>query len=71
MNTYLVPVKEGESLYIKKIIAASENAACDKLYNYFYNKYEDIEGDSLEEIKAPLWDLEVEFGQIYEIDELS
>ncbi len=71
MNTYLIPVKERDSLYIKKIVAPSESAAEDKLYEYFYNKYEDIEGTNLEEIRDPLWDLDIEFGQIYEIDELS
>lgn len=70
MNTYLIPVIEKDNLYIKKIVATSENAAKDKLYNYFFNLYESIEGDTLEEVKSQLLDLGVDFGQIYDSEEL-
>lgn len=70
MNTYLIPVKEKGKLYIKKIIAVSEQAVEEKLYEYFYDKYEFIEGDSLNEIKDQLKDSNIEFGQFYDVDEL-
>lgn len=71
MNTYVIPVKEKGKIYIKTIVAPSENIVEEKLYNYFYNKYEFVEGDSLEEIRDQLRDSEIEFGQIYDIEELS
>lgn len=70
MNTYLIPVKEKGKLYIKKISAASEQAVEEKLYEYFFNKYEFVEGDSLDEIRDQLHDSNIEFGQFYDIEEL-
>lgn len=71
MNTYLVPINEGDGPYIKKILARSEKAASDKLYDYFFNKYEDVDGDTLDEIKDQLWDAGVDIGDIYDIDEFA
>ena len=42
MNIYLIPINEGDGPYIKKIIANNENLAKEKLYNYFFNKYEEL-----------------------------
>jgi hypothetical protein len=70
MNTYLIPVKEKGKLCIKKISAASEQAVEEKLYEYFFNKYEFVEGDSLDEIRDQLRDSNIEFGQFYDIEEL-
>lgn len=70
MNTYLIPIKEGKKLYIKKIVAPSELTVEEKLYDYFFNKYESVEGDSLNEIRDQLKDSNIEFGQFYDIEEL-
>lgn len=71
MNTYLIPIKEEGILYIKKIVAPSEQDANDKLFDYLYNKYDTIEGDALEDIRIQLRDMDVEFGQLYDYDELA
>ncbi len=71
MNTYIVPIKENGKLYIKKLAAAGEHAIEDKLYNYFFNKYEFVEGDSLEEIREQLYNSGIEFGQIYDVEEFT
>lgn len=71
MNTYLVPISEGSRPYIKKIIANNERSAKEKLYNYLFNKYEEVEGDTLEEIKDQLLDLGIDLGQIYDIEEFT
>lgn len=71
MNTYLIPIKEKGILYIKKIVAPSEQSANDKLFDYFYNKYDTIEGDTLEDIRTQLWNMKVEFGQLYDYEELA
>lgn len=71
MNTYLVPIDEGTGPYIKKIIANNEKLAEDKLYKYFYDKYEDLEGVTLEDITPELSDSGIVFGQIYDIEELA
>lgn len=71
MNIYLIPINEGNGPYIKKIIANNENLAKEKLYNYFFNKYEELEGITLEDIEGQLWDLGVDLGQIYDIEEFN
>lgn len=71
MNTYLVPINEGNGPYIKRIIAKNEKLAEEKLYNYFFNKYEELEGITLEDIIGPLWDLGIDIGQIYDIEEFT
>lgn len=71
MNIYLVPINENAGPYIKKIIANNERSAKEKLFNYFYNKYEDLEGDTLDEIKDQLWDIGIDLGQIYDIEEFT
>ena len=52
MNTYLIPMNEGTGPYIKKIVANSEQTAKEKLYKQLYDKYEFVEGDTLDEIQA-------------------
>lgn len=71
MNTYLVPIKEGDKLYIKKIMATSFEDAKDRLYNYFLNKYDEIDETCLEDMVNPLWDIDVEFGDIKELEEFE
>lgn len=71
MNVYLVPINEGSGPYIKKVIANNEKLAKEKLYNYFFNKYEELEGITLEDIEGQLWDLGVDLGQIYDIEEFT
>ena len=71
MNIYLIPINEVDGPYIKKIIANNENLAKEKLYNYFFNKYEELEGITLEDIEGQLWDLGVDLGQIYDIEEFN
>lgn len=70
MNTYLIPINEGSGPYIKKISANNAKIAEEKLFKYFFDKYEFLEGDNLKEIKDQLWDSGIDVGQIYDIDEL-
>ena len=69
MNTYLIPMNESTSPYIKKIVANSEQAAKEKLYKQLYDKYEFVEGDTLDEIQGQLSEEGIDIGQIYDIDE--
>jgi hypothetical protein len=71
MNTYLIPINEGDGPYIKKIVAKSENDVKEKLYYYFFNKYDFLEGDSLDDIVQQLFDFGIDVGDIYDIEELS
>lgn len=69
MSTYLVPMNEGNGAYIKRIVASSEKSAKEKLFKYLFDKYEDLEGDTLEDIDGQLWDLGIDLGQLYDIEE--
>ena len=69
MNTYLIQMNEGTGPYIKKIVANSEQTAKEKLYKQLYDKYEFVEGDTLDEIQGQLSEEGIDIGQIYDIDE--
>ena len=71
MNTYLIPITDDSGVRIKKLVAASRKVAEEKLFNYFYSKFEELEGDTLEDIKEQLLDLGIEFGYIYDLEEFS
>ena len=43
----------------------------EKLYYYFFNKYDFLEGDSLDDIIQQLFDFGIDVGDIYDIEELS
>lgn len=62
-------MNEGTGPYIKKIVANSERAAKEKLYKQLYDKYEFVEGDTLDEIQGQLSEEGIDIGQIYDIDE--
>ena len=72
MNIYLVPLNEGEGCFIKKILAKSIKHAEEKLHKYFFDKYDWVEGDTLDEIVDQLWEEEgIDVGKIYEIEDFT
>jgi len=71
MNTYLIPICDGDNNIIKSIVANSLNQAKDKLYNYLFNKYDSASSEDLEELCDELLDDNVVVGNIYELEDFT
>lgn len=70
MNTYLLPVSDGDDCWIEKTLAKGVLEAEDKFINKLAEVYEFIDyGDTFDSVKATAYDNGLIIGEIYDIEE--
>lgn len=68
MNKYLIPIDDGDDLYIESVSANDYTQAQDKLIEYFCENF-DIEATNWNELLDQLVDRNIYLGNIYDIEE--
>lgn len=73
MGKYLYPVYDDDSgdLRIETVVANNLSQAKDKIAKKYFNKYDDLQNDSFDELITELFDEHnIYIGDVYDIEEL-
>lgn len=70
MNTYLLPVSDGETAWIERVYAKSYGEAETKFVKLLADQYECVDlGGDIKDATAALSDEDVVIGDVYDVEE--